>query len=82
VFGPLVDGGFYLLGFQELVPLVLDLLGEGGGSPGADALAGAAQSGFEIGYLRPERALTSSEGVALALADPLTPEEIRELIAG
>jgi len=81
VFGPLVDGGCYLLGFQELVPLVRELLAEDRGSPG-DALAGAAQSGFEIGYLRPERALSSSEGVALALADPLTPPEIRQLLGG
>jgi hypothetical protein len=78
VFGPLVDGGLYLLGFQRLLPLVVDLL-EGDVQPDgfAAALSVAAESGLEIGYLRPERSLASRDGVALALADPLTPAEIR-----
>ena len=40
----------------------------------------AAESGLEIGYLRPERSLASRDGVALALADPLTPEHVRNLL--
>jgi hypothetical protein len=78
VFGPLVDGGLYLLGFQRLLPLVVDLL-EGDVQPDgfAAALSVAAESGLEIGYLRPERSLASRDGVALALADPLTPSDVR-----
>jgi hypothetical protein len=81
VFGPLVDGGLYLLGFQRPLPLVTDLL-EGGLAPDgfAAALSVAAESGLEIGYLRPERSLASLDGVALALADPLTPENIKNLL--
>lgn len=81
VFGPLVDGGLYLLGFQRLLPPVAGLLGGGLTPDGfAAALALAAESGLEIGYLRPERSLASRDGVALALADPLTPENLRKLL--
>jgi glycosyltransferase A (GT-A) superfamily protein (DUF2064 family) len=81
VFGPLVDGGLYLLGFQRPLPLVATLL-EGRVTPDgfAAALSMAADSGLEIGYLRPERSLASRDGVALALADPLTPEPTRSLL--
>jgi Uncharacterized protein conserved in bacteria (DUF2064) len=83
VFGPLVDGGLYLLGFQRLLPLVADLL-DGGPNPDgfAAALSLAAESGLEIGYLRPERSLASADGVVLALADPLTAPEIACLLGG
>lgn len=81
VFGPLVDSGLYLLAFRRPLPLVADLL-DGGVTPDgfAAALAMAAESGLEIGYLRPERSLASRDGVALALADPLTPENVRKLL--
>jgi hypothetical protein len=81
VFGPLVDGGLYLLGFQRPLPLVADLLAGDVAPDGfAAALSVAAESGLEIGYLRPERSLASRDGVALALADPLTPEAIKQLL--
>lgn len=81
VFGPLVDGGLYLLGFQRPLPLVADLLAGDVAPDGfAAALSVAAESGLEIGYLRPERSLASRDGVALALADPLTPETIKQLL--
>jgi uncharacterized protein DUF2064 len=81
VFGPLVDGGLYLLGFQRPLPLVTDLLGGEVQPDGFTAsMSVAADSGLEIGYLRPERSLASLDGVALALADPLTPENIRQLL--
>jgi len=81
VFGPLVDGGLYLLAFQRPLPLVADLL-NGGVTPDgfAAALSMAAESGLEIGYLRPERSLASRDGVALAVADPLTPGNLRRLL--
>jgi hypothetical protein len=81
VFGPLVDQGLYLLAFARPLPLVADLLAGGITPDGfAAALAMAADSRLEIGYLRPERSLASRDGVALALADPLTPENIRDLL--
>jgi hypothetical protein len=81
VFGPLVDGGLYLLGFQRPLPLVTDLLaGELLPDGFAAALSLAADSNLEIGSLRPERSLASLDGVALALADPLTPGKIRRLL--
>jgi hypothetical protein len=81
VFGPLVDGGLYLLAFQQPLPLVADLL-DGGVTPDGftAALSMAAESALEIGYLRPERSLASRDGVALALADPLTPGNLRRLL--
>ncbi len=83
VFGPLVDGGLYLLGFQRPLPLVADLLAGDVAPDGfAAALSVAAESGLEIGYLRPERSLASADGVALALADPLTPPELVGLLRG
>jgi hypothetical protein len=81
VFGPLVDGGLYMLGFRRLLALVEDLLGGEVQPDGfAAALSVAAESGLEIGYLRPERSLTSRDGAALALADPLTPPDLRKLL--
>ena len=81
VFGPLVDGGLYLLGFQRPLPLVTDLLqGELQPDGFAAAMSVAADSGLQIGYLRPERSLASLDGVALARADPLTPQNIKQLL--
>ena len=81
VFGPLVDQGLYLLAFQQPLPLVAELLGGGVAPDGfAAALSAAAELELEIGYLRPERSLASPDGVALALADPLTPENIKKLL--
>lgn len=82
VFGPIVDGGFYLFGLSRPAPDVLRLLEEGfetvPGTPGA--LAAAAEAGLELGYLRPERGLRSHDDVEAALADPLTSRELRRLL--
>jgi glycosyltransferase A (GT-A) superfamily protein (DUF2064 family) len=82
VFGPLVDGGFYLFGLSRPTPNVIALLQEGfettPGTPGA--LAAAAQAGLELGYLRPERGLRSEDDLEAALADPLTPPELLALL--
>jgi glycosyltransferase A (GT-A) superfamily protein (DUF2064 family) len=82
VFGPLVDGGFYLFGLSRPTPDVMALLEEGfetvPGTPGA--LAAAAQAGLELGYLRPERGLRSQADLEAALADPLTPPELRNIL--
>lgn len=85
VFGPVVDGGLYLLGLVRTLPEVLEKVAEAAeGGPGSDAtaaaLAAAAEAGLEIGYLRPERSLRTAADVAAALADPLTPEPIRRIL--
>jgi hypothetical protein len=84
VFGPLVDGGFYLFGLSRPTPDVMALLEEGfetvPGAPGA--LAAAAQAGLELGYLRPERGLRSEPDLEAALADPLTPPELLTILRG
>ncbi|MFL5824862.1 MAG: hypothetical protein ACJ764_15630 [Solirubrobacteraceae bacterium] len=91
VFGPVIDGDLYLLGLRHPLPEVLarleEALASGGdardGGPGAAAaaLAAGAESGLEIGYLRPERGLRTPADVAVALADPLTPASIRRILA-
>jgi hypothetical protein len=82
VFGPLVDGGFYLFGLSRPTPNVMALLEEGfetaPGTPGA--LAAAAEAGLELGYLRPERGLRGQADLEAALADPLTPPELLTIL--
>ena len=82
VLGPMVDGGFYLLALSRPSADVIALLQDGfqtpAGTPGA--LATAAQSGLELGYLRPERGLRSGDDVRAAVADPLTAPAIRRIL--
>jgi hypothetical protein len=84
VVAPLIDGGLYLLGLRrplaELVP-VPDHTWASGDAMTA-AFAAAVQAGFEVGILRAERALRSPGDVRAALADPLTPREIRAILTG
>ena len=82
-FGPVFDGGLYLLavGAQALAPLratpQLDLGGRG-------AMAGlvelAATLGFEVGLLRTERGVGRAEDVRALLVDPLTDAQLRGVL--
>jgi hypothetical protein len=82
VVGPLIDGGLYLLGLTrplaELVP-VPDQTWSSGDAMTA-AFAAAVEARFEVGILRAERALRAPGDVRAALADPLTPAEIRSIL--
>jgi uncharacterized protein len=75
VFGPVFDGGFYLIAIARPMPQLfalpehvwrnVDAMGVG--------FAAARDSGLEVGILRPERALHRPADVRAALADPTLP---------
>jgi glycosyltransferase A (GT-A) superfamily protein (DUF2064 family) len=78
VFGPVFDGGFYLIAIARPMPKLF-------GMPeqiwrGADAmamgLATARDSGLEVGILRAERALHRPADVRAALVDPTLPAPV------
>lgn len=83
VFGPVVDGGLYLLGLGKPAPDLLDRLDVAlaNGDPGTLGLAAASELGLEIGLLRVERALRTASDLEAALADPRTPESVRRILA-
>jgi hypothetical protein len=72
VFGPVFDGGFYLIGIARPMPKLFALPEQVWRS--ADAmtmgLATARDSGLEVGILRAERALHRPADARAALADP------------
>src|SRR5579884_1354279 len=84
VVGPVIDGGLYLLGLRQPFPNLLRSLDESleSDDPGPLGLAAASAMGLEIGLLRVERGLHSASDVEAALADPLTPEDIRRILSG
>jgi hypothetical protein len=84
VFGPVIDGGLYLLGLRQSFPDLLTRLDEAAQSIdlGMLGLAAASELGLEIGLLRVERALRTPSDMEAALADPLTPENVRRVLSG
>lgn len=84
VVGPLIDGGLYLLGTARPLADLVDLPDEVWSSTDAvrAALGAAAGAGLEIGMLRAERGLRTRSDVDAALADPLTPPGLAELLRG
>jgi glycosyltransferase A (GT-A) superfamily protein (DUF2064 family) len=82
VLGPVIDGGFYLIGISRPVPELFALPEDVWRSHDAMALAVAAarDAGLEIGILRAERALQRPADARAALADPLLPERIRRIL--
>jgi uncharacterized protein len=73
VFGPAIDGGFYLIGFSRPLPQLFALPEQAWRSPDVMTvgIAAARDAGLEIGILRAERALHRPADVRAALADPL-----------
>lgn len=75
VFGPVFDGGFYLVAIARPMPNLFSLPEQVWRS--ADAmtmgLAAAREAGLEVGILRAERALHRPADVRAALADPTLP---------
>ncbi|HET9720311.1 MAG TPA: DUF2064 domain-containing protein [Solirubrobacteraceae bacterium] len=75
VFGPVFDGGFYLIAIARPMPNLFSLPEQVWRS--ADALtmglAAARDAGLEIGILRAERALHRPADVRAVLADPTLP---------
>ena len=82
VLGPAVDGGFYLIGISRPQPKLFALPERAWRSPDAMTigLAAARDAGLEIGLLRAERALHRPADVRAALADPLLPAEVAQIL--
>jgi uncharacterized protein len=84
VLGPAIDGGFYLIGLARPLPRLFTLPEQAWRSPDAMTigLAAARDTGLEIGLLRAERALHRPADVRAALADPLLPAELTQILGG
>jgi glycosyltransferase A (GT-A) superfamily protein (DUF2064 family) len=84
VFGPSIDGGFYMIGIARPLPRLFALPENVWRSPDAMAmgLAAVQEAGLEIGLLRAERALHRPGDVRAALADPLLPGELVQVLRG
>jgi uncharacterized protein len=78
VLGPVIDGGFYLIGMPRPLPKLFALPERIWRSRDVMALGVAAvrDAGADIGLLRVERALHRPPDVRAALADPLLPEAV------
>ena len=78
VFGPVFDGGFYLIAIARPMPKLFALPEQVW--RGADAmtmgLTAARDAGLEVGILRAERALHRPPDVRAALADPTLPAPV------
>lgn len=84
VLGPAIDGGFYLIGLARPLPRLFGLPEQAWRSPDAMTigLVAARDAGLEIGLLRAERALHRPADVRAALADPLLPPELEQILGG
>jgi uncharacterized protein len=82
VLGPVIDGGFYLIGIARPLPELFALPESVWRDSDAMALVAAAarDAGLAIGLLRAERALQRPADVRAALADPLLPDQIRRVL--
>jgi glycosyltransferase A (GT-A) superfamily protein (DUF2064 family) len=84
VLGPVIDGGFYLIAIGRPLPELFALPEQvwRGDDAMAVAIAAARDARLEVGILRAERALHRPADVRAALADPLLPDELREILRG
>lgn len=84
VLGPALEGGFYLIAINRPLPKLFALPEGVWRSPDAMALAiGAVRAaGLELGVLRAERPLQRPADVRAALADPLLPEDVGQILGG
>jgi glycosyltransferase A (GT-A) superfamily protein (DUF2064 family) len=82
VFGPAIDGGFYLVGLARPLPTLFTLPEQAWRSADVMTLAATAarDEGLEIGILRAERALHRPADVRAALADPLLPPSLGRIL--
>lgn len=83
VLGPVIDGGLYLLGLARPLPELLARPEDRWQDPDVMTIAFAAarEVGLEVGLLRAERGLRDAADVQAALADPLLPAPIRQILA-
>lgn len=82
VLGPSLEGGFYLIGIRRPLPKLFALPERVWRSPDAMSLGLTAvrEVGLELGILRAERPLHRPGDVRAALADPLLPLELGEIL--
>jgi glycosyltransferase A (GT-A) superfamily protein (DUF2064 family) len=80
--GPALDGGGYLVAVDAPRPELFSLAAELWGSSDVMGMtfAAARRLKLEVGLLRPERRLVTPEDARAALADPLFPADIAELL--
>jgi uncharacterized protein len=83
VFGPVFDGGYYLIAISGPLPSLFALPEQVWRAPDAmnQVLSAAAEAGLEVGLLRAERALHRPADVRAALADPLLPEVVGRILS-
>ena len=82
VLGPAVDGALYLIGIARPLPRLFALPEQAWRSPDVMTVgfAAAREAGLEIGILRVERALHRPADARAALADPLVPDAVAQLL--
>jgi glycosyltransferase A (GT-A) superfamily protein (DUF2064 family) len=82
VLGPAVEGGLYMIGMSRPLPRLFSLPENAWRSPDVMAvgIAAARDAGLEIGILRVERALHRPGDVRAALADPLVPNSVAQVL--
>ncbi len=82
-FGPMFDGGFFLMAFSRPPAALLTLDDDAWDGPDPIGLAAEAARGdwLGIGLLRTERGLRTPEDVRVLLADPLLDAELRGLLS-
>jgi glycosyltransferase A (GT-A) superfamily protein (DUF2064 family) len=84
VFGPVFDGGFYLIAIARPTPKLFALPEPVWRSTDAMSmgLTAARDAGLEVGILRAERALHRPADVRAALADPMLPAPVARALGG
>jgi uncharacterized protein len=79
--GPVIDGGFYLIGMSRPLAKLFSLPEHAWRSDAmAIALSAVQEAGLEVGILRAERALHRPGDIRAALADPLLPDTIARIL--
>jgi glycosyltransferase A (GT-A) superfamily protein (DUF2064 family) len=84
VFGPVFDGGYYLIAISRPLPSLFALPEQVWRAADAisQVVSAADQAGLEVGLLRAERALHRPADVRAALADPLLPAAVARVLGG
>lgn len=83
VFGPALDGGYYLVGLTRARPVLFDVDPASWGGPTVldDSLARARAANLSVGLLEPLRDLDTPEDAEVLLRDPRLAAEVRQVLA-
>lgn len=82
--GPVIEGGFYLIGIARPQPKLFALSEQAWRGPDVMdmALVAAREAGLEVGILRAERALRGPADLRAARADPMLRGEVARIAGG